>query len=274
MAYSINPSAYRYPHEHLILTLTVALVLTVIAVTAAATLCTSVLVISLVVGLAYASSRSMHQALLQQARPVNPTQMPAMARIAQESIDRLQAGNVEVFVAPSNQLNAYTFGLSDPKIVVLYGALFKVMDDTELRFILGHELGHIRLGHTWLNSIVGGMAGIPSSSFASAVLTMAFLSWNRACEYSADRAGLLACGDPGKAVTALIKLVAGPQGRTQAGLELAYQQIDSEDDTWLGNLSEMFATHPMLIRRITEIRRFAASPAYRQLKAQILEESR
>ena len=86
------------------------------------------------------------------------------------------------------------------------------MDADELRFIIGHEMGHVALGHTWLNSLVGGMAGIPSSSTSSAILTLAFLSWNRTCELSADRAGLLACGSLDKAVSSLIKLVAGPEG--------------------------------------------------------------
>ena len=141
------------------------------------------------------------------------------------------------------------------------------MDADELRFVIGHELGHIALGHTYLNSLVGGMAGIPSPSAASALLAMAFLSWNRTCEHSADRAGLLACGKPDKAVSALIKLVAGPAGSSRAGLELAYRQIDAEDDTVWGNLNEAFASHPMLIKRIQAIRSYAASNQYKRLLA-------
>jgi Zn-dependent protease with chaperone function len=155
-------------------------------------------------------------------------------------------------------LNAYTFGLSDPKVVVLYSGLLQVMDEDELRFIIGHEMGHVALGHTWLNSLVGGMAGIPSSSIASVILRMAFLWWNRACELSADRAGLLACGRIDKATSALIKLVAGPTGLTPAGLEAAYRQIDAEDDTPWGAVGETFQSHPMLIRRIQELRQYAA----------------
>jgi Zn-dependent protease with chaperone function len=124
----------------------------------------------------------------------------------------------------------------------------------------------VRLGHTRLNSLLGGLAGIPASSSVSAVLAMAFLSWNRACEHSADRAGLLACGKPEKAISALIKLVAGPQGLTQSGLEMAYRQIDAEDDTFLGGLSEALGSHPLLIKRINQIRNYAATAEYRRLQ--------
>ena len=36
------------------------------------------------------------------------------------------------------------------KAIVLYSSLFKIMDQDEIQFILGHEMGHVKLGHTWL----------------------------------------------------------------------------------------------------------------------------
>ncbi len=267
-------SAYRYSNEFLILALTLLLVALIIAFTATATLCTSVVFILAMVLLAYSASRSRHQALMQRAAPVSPQTTPALNDLVQSCQARLQPGEVQVYLVPSKTLNAYTFGLDDPKVVVLYSALLKVMDADELRFIIGHEMGHVRLGHTRLNSLVGGIAGIPSSSAASALLALAFLGWNRACEYSADRAGLLACGNPEKAITALIKLVAGPQALTRAGLQLAYRQIDAQDDTFLGNLGEALGTHPMIIKRIGEIRRYAASAEYQRLLARLAQNER
>jgi Zn-dependent protease with chaperone function len=258
-------TSYRYPNEQLILGLTLLLVTGVIAVTATATVCTSVLIIALAVALAYSSSRSHHQALVQRAYRITPQKAPELTGILENCRTRLRVEPVEAFVTPSRDLNAYTFGLSSPKVIVVYSALLKIMDADELRFVIGHELGHIALGHTYLNSLVGGMAGIPSSSAASALLTMAFLSWNRACEHSADRAGLLACGKPDKAISALIKLVAGPAGGSRAGLELAYRQIDAEDDTLWGSLNEAFASHPMLIKRINALRSYAGSAQYKRL---------
>jgi Zn-dependent protease with chaperone function len=143
------------------------------------------------------------------------------------------------------------------------------MDADELRFVLGHELGHVRLGHTWLNSLVGGMAGIPSPIGAWALLTLAFRWWNRACEHSADRAGMLACGKPHKALSALIKLEAGPLVRTQADLERALRIIDAEDDNALSHLEEALGTHPMMIKRITQLRRYARSAEYRRLQEMV-----
>ncbi len=260
---------YRYPGERAILAVTIALVLLVIALTATATVCASVAFIGLFVVFSYTMSRSHHQSLLQNAQRVTPQSQPELAQVVQQGVDRLKPGPIEVYVARSGELNAYTFGLDSPKVVVLYSALFRVMDEDEVRFILGHELGHVALGHTWLNSLVGGIAGIPSSFSAGMLMTLAFLWWNRACEYSADRAGLLACGKPEKAVSALVKLAAGPRANDRRTLEQAYRKIDAEDDNLAGSLNEALATHPMLIRRINELRRYAATDQYRRLQARL-----
>ncbi len=265
----MQPTAYRYPHERLILTLTLLLVVVVVALTVTATVCTSGIFIIIFVALSYNFSLSHHNAMLREARPVTPKNMPDLAQVLHRGMVRLQPGAVEAYVVSSDELNAYTFGLSGPKTVVLYSALFQVMDEDEILFILGHELGHVALGHTWLNSLVGGMAGIPAPFSAAIILNVAFLWWNRACEYSADRAGLLACGKPEKAISALLKLGAGKLGRGRYNLEEVYRRLDAEDDQFAGDLNEILATHPLLIHRIQELRKYVASDGYRRLKARL-----
>jgi Zn-dependent protease with chaperone function len=123
------------------------------------------------------------------------------------------------------------------------------------------------LGHTWLNTLLGGMAGIPSPFSAALLLAFAFRWWNRACELSSDRAGLLACGDVGKAVSALVKLVAGPNGQDPETYRRALETIDAEDDHAWGGFVEALSTHPLLVRRIQELRRYAATTDYQRLQA-------
>lgn len=255
-------TAYRYPNEQLILAATLALVAAVLLLTAASTLCLVPLLIVVVTLVAYQLNRSHHQTLLRHALRVSPEQTPELAALVSDTAP------VECFVAPSRALNAYTFGLSSPQAVVLYSPLLEVMDGDELRFILGHELGHVALGHTWINTLLGGMGGIPTSFGAAVILTLAFRWWNRACEYSCDRAGLLACGKAQKAITALVKLVAGDI-ETQAELQRTLRLIEQEDDSPINLLAEMLSTHPMLVRRIEHIRRYAASAQFQRLQAQV-----
>jgi Zn-dependent protease with chaperone function len=264
-----STTEYRYPDEYLILAVTIVVVLLVIALTAAATVCTSAIFVPLVMLLSYFTNRSKHQGLLVDAQRVTPQSLPELMKLIDENDSRLQVEPVNVFIARSSQLNAYTFGMDSPKAIVLYSALFKIMDRDEIQFILGHEMGHVKLGHTWLNTLVGGMAGIPSSVGAAAIMELAFRWWNRACEYSADRAGALACAKPAKAISALVKLEAGPVALTQAGMQAAMQHIERDDEDIMHNLEELLGTHPMVAKRVEQIRQFTNSQQYRTLQARM-----
>ena len=206
---------------------------------------------------------------MRHAYQVTPQNTPNLDILVKEIAQRLRIGKVDVFVTKDNRLNAYTFGLVSPQTIVLYSPLLELMDRKELTFIIGHEMGHVRLGHTWLNTLIGGMAGIPGSMGLSALLVLLFRWWNRSCEYSADRAGLLACEKPDKAISALVKLVAGQQGSTALGLNRALRYIETQDDDVFSNLSELLGTHPMMIRRIQELRQFASSKQYRRLQSRL-----
>lgn len=269
MKVKFNTTAYRYNNEHMILWLTILLVLGVIAITATATVCLSVVFILGMLIFSYWSTKSHHQSLIQKALQVTPQSTPGLSPVIQEAASRLQIEPVNVFVTSSRTLNAYTFGLDSPKAIVLYSSLLQVMDRDELQFIIGHEMGHIKLGHTWLNTLVGGMAGIPSTYAAAALMELAFRWWNRACEFSADRAGMLACSDPHKAISALIKLEAGAEAGSQEGLMRAIQRIEAEDDDISNNIAELLATHPMIIKRVEKLRAYARTAEYQHLQSSV-----
>lgn len=262
-----SPESYRYPGEQLVLGGTLLLVAVVIAVTAAATLFGSLLFVLLMVAVTYASTRSRHEDLMATAKPVTAERTPGLWQLVQAGAARLGPGPIKTYVVPSNALNAYTFGLDSPKVVVLNSALLQVMDADEVAFVVCHELGHVSLGHTWLNSLVGGLAGIPGPMATFAVLRLAFLSWNRACEHSADRAGLLATANPEKAISALVKLATGGQAQSPEAMQRALVAVEARDADPMNQLGEALATHPLMAKRIAELRRYAASNEYKRLVA-------
>jgi len=257
---------YRYNNEILVLTLTILLVLAVIILTSTATFCLSGIFILAMFIISALMIRSHHQSLMQQTLHVNPVNTPQLSALVENCTQKLLPGEIDVFLAKKDVMNAYTFGLSNPKALVLYSPLVKVMNAGELQFVIGHEMGHVALGHTWLNTIIGGLAGIPAPFGAAVILYAAFRWWNRMCEFSADRAGLLACGDLNRAVSALVKLAA-PGIRSQQDFDRALAKIDAEDDEVTNRLAEAFQTHPMLIRRINNLRSYARTAEYQQLQA-------
>ena len=261
---------YRVDNEQVILLLTILLVFTVIILSSTVTFCASGIFIILMFALSAVLTRSHHQSLIRSAVPLNSIKLPGLAAEVESCAQKLQPGPIDVFIARQNQMNAYTFGISSPKVLVIYSAMLKVMTPDELRFIIGHEMGHVALGHTWLNSILGGMAGIPVPFGAAVLLYAAFRWWNRMCEYSSDRAGLLACGDLNVAISAMVKLVA-PEARRKVDFEKALAMIDAQDDSMSNRLAEVFQTHPMLIRRINKLRDYSRTREYQNLQAKVNE---
>jgi Zn-dependent protease with chaperone function len=78
---------------------------------------------------------------------------------------------------------------------------------------------------------------------------------------------MLACADPNKAISALLKLEA--RSVNPAALQEALARLDAQDDTLTGAMSELLMTHPLVIKRIEKIRQFARSEMYQQLKNQM-----
>ena len=260
--------AYRYDNETVVLGVTILLVLAVIILTSTVTFCLSGVFIVGMFLLSALAIRSHHRSLMRGADRVDQQRTPELAHLVANCGLKLQPGPVDVFLVPQKQINAYTFGVGSPKVLVLFSPLLKVMDAGELRFIIGHEMGHVALGHTWLNTIVGGMAGVPAPFGAAVILYTAFRWWNRMCEFSADRAGLLACGDIHTAVSALVKL-ATPDIRNQRDFERTLALIDAEDDLASNRLAEVFQSHPMLIRRINALRQYAHTAEYQRIQAEM-----
>jgi len=54
----------------------------------------------------------------------------------------------------SSHSNAFMFGFGSNKRIVLFDTLMEQVDDDEILAILGHELGHWKLGHTLANLVV------------------------------------------------------------------------------------------------------------------------
>jgi Zn-dependent protease with chaperone function len=203
-----------------------------------------------------------HQALMQQAYRI-PVEGPTgrgdvldqVGQLVRDCRKSLGCEPVEVFIVPGRQVNAYTFGLSSPKIIVLFKPMLDIMDEDELKFVIGHEMGHIVYGHTWLNTLLGGMAGMPASIGAALIFTFAFRWWARACEYSCDRAGAVAAGSLTKGISALAQLAVGDIN-SAAELKQALAAIERQDESMDQVLGEAFSDHPMIAKRIKALQEY------------------
>ncbi|HYH81970.1 MAG TPA: M48 family metallopeptidase [Longimicrobium sp.] len=124
----------------------------------------------------------------------------------------------DLYVQPGDQLQGASVGVGKP-LVVVTTACVEVLGPAELRFMLGREVGHIKSQHALYHDL-GAVVPILSQLLGSATfgvgtllgmgLEAALLKWMRMSDYTADRAGLLACQDVPAALRALAKVAGLP----------------------------------------------------------------
>jgi len=122
---------------------------------------------------------------------------------------------IDLFVAPSADVNAFALHSlceGTPHAVSLTSALVERMDDDELRFVLGHEVGHLYHQHYRAALLPWHAYGEDDEgdSRMPPLLQRRLGSWERLAELSADRAGFLAAGCRlAAAVSAFFKMASG-----------------------------------------------------------------
>ncbi len=182
----------------------------------------------------------------------------------------------ELYIEYSPTISASCIGMSKPFIVISNRAV-EQLDEEELRYILGHELGHLQSGHAvyrtmliiltrWATSI----AWLPIGALALRAIIMALMEWWRKAELSADRAGLLAGQDPAAALRAHMKLAGGgdlSEIDTAAFLEQAaeYERTGDLRDSLIKLRMLLMRTHPLPVARAAELRRWTDSGAYQRI---------
>lgn len=194
---------------------------------------------------------------------VNDKNFPEVHKLLLEACDILQLNYVpELYILWDYRINGFASGSEKP-IIGLYSGTIDLLSPEELIYIIGHELGHIKSGHMLYHQIgslipyLGEMASVITLAISNIVgtsLTLALLYWYRMSEFTADRAGLLACQNKEAAMSAMMKMSGVPKKyfdkiKTEDFIEQAREFQDFDYDS-LDKISKgiliMESTHPGL----------------------------
>jgi Zn-dependent protease with chaperone function/uncharacterized tellurite resistance protein B-like protein len=182
---------------------------------------------------------------------------------------------VEVFLRPDPHYNAFcSKGRTGPIAMGLSSKLIEDFTPGELRFVIGHEMGHALFDHFGIPMPVTATIEDIGGTLVSRAVQLRLFVWCRAAEFSADRAGLLCAADPEVAATAFFKLSSGlSRPGIKADLEAFASQVEAlasapsaamdlrDDDDTL----DCFSTHPYTPVRVRALLAFGKSAAFREL---------
>lgn len=219
------------------------------------------------------SERTVRLVLLGNAVRVDERQFPKIHWALVDVGRVLDAPELPVlYVVNDPTPNAMTIGMDKP-VIVLNSGLVDLFDEEELRFTVGHELGHALSGHAVYQTLLmrllqlsGLLGSLPFGGLGVRVIVAALMEWSRKSELSADRAGLLATQDPAVALRVHMKIAGGghledldPASFLAQGAE--YSEADLRDSLLKLMLVER-ASHPFAVVRAVEARRWVDSGEY------------
>jgi Zn-dependent protease with chaperone function len=214
-------------------------------------------------------------AFLANAVRVGPTQFPRVHRLKEEAYATLDSpADYPLYVQQSPLLNAFAYGMERP-FIILNSATLELSDD-ELKFIIGHELGHVMSGHVLYNTMTRLLVqivalGLPIVGLFGRAVLEALLYWQRQAELSCDRAGVLAVQDPDAGLRTMMRFAGGLSNEVNLAdfIRQAEEYRDTGDaaDQVFKVLNVLGTSHPFPVIRVAELRAWFEAGGYERILA-------
>ncbi|MBM4283933.1 MAG: zinc metalloprotease HtpX [Deltaproteobacteria bacterium] len=219
------------------------------------------------------------------AQEVNPAEMPELHRMVEELSREAGIPKPRVYIVPGDTPNAFATGRNpEHGVVAVTEGIMRLLNPTELRGVLAHEIGHIRNRDILIQTVAATMAGAVMiladiarigaifggsrdneegglGTFGTLVMAIIApigamliqMAISRSREYLADEAGARFSHNPESLARALEKLAYGVQAVPMDASPATAHMFIVNPLTG-GGLMNLFSTHPPIEERIARLR--------------------
>ena len=174
---------------------------------------------------------------------------------------------VDFYITGDSTVNAFSLAAEDegePHIVNVNSALFDLMSQEELRFVIGHELGHLINRDTALSRLIRFV--FPPNSNVPVSLQYKIRLHEQLAELVADRYGYLATDNMGVCVTAFFKMASGLDlAKMNVSLEALIADNNRRLEYFLKDKGVSRASHPVNPIRVQALNLFANAASEEEL---------
>lgn len=166
---------------------------------------------------------------------------------------------VDFYITGDSSVNAFSVAAEtegEPHIVNINSALFNLMTTDEMRFVIGHELGHLINKDTKLKLLI--LFVFPPESNVPVMLQHKIRLHDQLAELVADRYGYLATENLDACVTAFFKLASGLDlAKMNVSIDALIADNNRRLDYFLNDKGISRAAHPVNPIRIQALNLFA-----------------
>ena len=246
---------YRHPNEWIAIGITLAVLVIFTLILSIITFGLGFLVIT--GGLIYLWVKVINAVDLSYYIPASEEKNSDLLKLLYNLRNKWQIGGIEVYLNPTREMNAVPSDFGNKFIILSQGMLDAIPGEKHRSFLVGHELAHAALWHSWLRMLAVKVEESFKGDYVETAFKFVATGFLHAMDHSADRIGLISCGSLKTALETVVFLELSETHPNFDDVKKAVVYLARGKSANNRRIKQIFSTHPEVFQRVYELSEFA-----------------